>query len=251
MNVRAYVAEFVGTFALVWVGIYSILHFGNVPGGLLGIALAHGLAIALLVTATGPVSGGHLNPAITIAVLMTRRIKVVDALCYIVVQVAAGFAAAAMVGLVPLYASNEVIGGAETIWQGTPQIRAQLVTAAVEARDTAFSGLILEAIATFFLVFTVFGSAIDKRAPKVGGLYIGLAVTMGILAIGPLTGAALNPARWFGPAMLGEAVNRTEMSLGWLSFVYVLGPIAGGVIAAWVYQFVMMGRDQLPGKSAE
>jgi glycerol uptake facilitator-like aquaporin len=82
-----------------------------------------------------------------------------------------------------------------------------------------------------------------------GGLYIGLAITMGILAIGPLTGGALNPARWFGPAVLGDAAGKTDMSLGWLSFVYVLGPVTGGLVAAWVYQFVMMGRDQLPSKT--
>jgi aquaporin Z len=250
MNVRAYVAEFVGTFALVWVGIYSILHFASVPGGLLGIALAHGLAIALLCTATGPVSGGHLNPAVTIAVLMTRRIKALDALCYIIVQFAAGFAAASVVGMVPLYASNEAINVA-VIAGGTPQIAEALSAATSQLRDTAFSGWILEAIATFFLVFMVFGSAIDKRAPKVGGLYIGLAVTMGILAIGPLTGAALNPARWLGPWSLSNLQDSSEMTVGWLSFVYILGPIAGGLVAAWVYQFVMMGRDQLPGKRVE
>lgn len=244
MNVRAYVAEFIGTFSLVWVGIYSIYHFSGTPGGLLGIAVAHGLAIGILATATLPISGGHLNPAVTIAMLMTRRIKLLDALCYIVVQLAAGFAAAMLIKAVPMYNGPSVVNGVQTVLQGTPSVSDTINGLAIEAREGAMSGWLLEAIATFFLVFAIFGSAVDKRAAKVGGLYIGLAVTMGTLAIGPLTGAALNPARWMGPAMVGHVSDNPALPMNWLFWVYFMGPISGAVVAGFVYQYVMMGRDQ-------
>ena len=244
MNVKAYVAEFVGTFALVWVGIYAIHHLSGVPGGLVGIALAQGLAIGILASATMAVSGGHLNPAITLAMLMTRKIKGMDALCYIIVQIAAGFAAAGMVRMVHLYDGPNMISSAQTLLAGTPQVSAILSPDVIDERAAALSGWVLEAIATFYLAFAVLGTMADKRAPKTGGLFVGLAVTMGILAIGPFTGGALNPARWLGPAMLADVATNGTMSLYWQMFVYLVGPVTGAVVAGWVYQFVIVGRDQ-------
>lgn len=238
MNVRAYVAEFIGTFALVWVGILAIHHFSSHPGGLLGIALAHGLAIGILATATMAVSGGHLNPAVTLAMLMTKRIKFMDAFAYWIVQLAAGFVAALMI---------KSSMGVEVVWNGTPQVMDALRPVSVEDGQAAMNALVLEAVATFFLVFAIFGTAVDKRASKMGGLYIGAAVTMGILAIGPLTGAALNPARWFGPAMVSDVATRETMTMGNLFMTYGIGPIIGALVAALVYQYVLMGRDQVPG----
>lgn len=236
MNFRALVAEFIGTFALVWVGMLSIHHLGSIEGGLIGIALAHGLAIGILATATMAISGGHLNPAVTLAMLMTKRIKFLDAMGYVSVQLAAGFIAAMLV-------KNSV--GADAAFLGTPQFSESLKSFASGNMPDQYSAMLLEAIATFFLVFAIFGTAVDKRAPKVGGLYIGAAVTMGVLAIGPLTGAALNPARWFGPAIIGDVMERDNaMSL---FLAYGIGPIIGALVAALVYQYVMMGRDQVPG----
>lgn len=219
MNIRAYLAEFIGTFALVFVGVMVMINLGTGPGALVGIALAHGLVIAVLVSATMAISGGHLNPAVTLAFWMTRRIKIGDALAYIVAQCLGALVAAGTVFQ---------IMGYEALSHGT------LVTRSMEPMPA----LALEAIATFFLVFAVFGTAIDKRAPKVGGLYIGLSITMGILAIGPITGAALNPARWLGPALVGK----TELQ----PMIYIAGPVLGALVAALVYQYVMMGRDQIP-----
>lgn len=236
MNFRAYVAEFVGTFALVWVGILAINHFGSQDGGLLGVALAHGLAIGLLATATAAVSGGHLNPAVTLAMLMAKRIKAIDAFGYWVVQFAAGFVAAILV--------TGTLGG-EAVLAGTPMVSEALRPSNIEDGQVVYGALALEAIATFFLVFVIFGTAVDNRAPKMGGLYIGGAVTMGILAIGPLTGAAMNPARWLGPAMNGNIVAAESMSLGNLFMVYGLGPITGALVAALVYQYVLMDRKQV------
>ncbi len=231
MNFRAYVAEFIGTFALCWVGIYAIHHFAGEPGGLLGVAVAHGLAIGLLATATAPVSGGHLNPAVTLAMMVTRRIGFLDGVVYMAVQVIGALVAALAV---------KSVLGIDVVAIGTPQVTEMAQSLRLSASANSMNAMALEAIATFFLVFMVFGSMVDKRAPKVGGMYVGLAVTMGTLAIGPMTGAALNPARWIGPAVIGELNT-------WQPMVYVAGPVLGGLVAALIYQYVMMGRDQVPG----
>jgi aquaporin TIP len=245
MNYRAYVAEFIGTFALVWVGIYAIHHLSGVPGGLLGIALAHGLAIGLLATVAGPVSGGHFNPAVTIAMLMTRRISAVDALGYIFCQVAAGFVAAFAICAVPMFDAATLIEGKTIVANGTPTFQQVLIGPETNEARVAYSTWMLEAVATFFLMFVILGTAVDKRAPKVGGWYIGMAVTMGILAIGPLTGAAMNPARWFGPDIIGEVWMDNGRSLKWLAVGYVLGPVTGAVLAGFVHQLFMVSKEQL------
>ncbi len=250
MNVRAYVAEFIGTFALVWVGIYAIYHLSGVPGGLVGIALAHGLAIAILISATMHVSGGHLNPAVTIAMLMTKRINLMDALGYIVCQLAAGFVAAIAIKAVPLFDGPTLLDGSLVVFQGTPIFQPLIDGVALEPSSVAYSAWMLEAIATFFLVFAVLGTAVDKRAARMGGLYIGLAITIGILAIGPLTGGALNPARWMGPAMIGDVATNSTIPLKWLFFSYCIGPITGGVLAGFVYQLVMVSKEQLVEESS-
>lgn len=223
MNYRAMVAEFVGTFALVWVGIMAI---GNMGGDLFGIAFAHGLAIAILVTATAAVSGGHLNPAVTVGLLMAKKIKLTDAFGYWIAQLSAGVVASWIV------ISTVGENGVNAVQSGTPQ-----VTPLLESGVAAWA---MEAVATFFLMFAVLGTAVDKRAPKMGGLFIGLAVTMGILAIGPVTGGAMNPARWFGPAAVGGTGVGMEQFV-----VYVLGPITGAILATIVYQLFLMERDQV------
>lgn len=244
MKVKAYVAEFIGTFALVWVGIYVIRNLGDVPGGLVGIALAHGITIAVLASATLAISGGHLNPAITLGMLMTKRIDFKNAMMYIIVQFMGGWMAAYVMKFAWMHdAEGKYIYSSHMVTAGTPALAPFMNPTTIDNFRAATSGFILEAIATFFLMFAIYGTCVDKRAHKMGGLYIGLAVTMGILAIGPMTGAALNPARWFGPAMLGD-ISDIPMSLNML--IYVAGPIAGALVAALVYQYVLMDRDQLP-----
>ncbi len=223
MNIRAMVAEFVGTFALVWVGLLVISN----DAGLLSVAFGHGLAIALLATATAAVSGGHLNPAVTLGFLMARKIKVGDAVGYIAAQILAGLCASWVVMSTMGSEALLVVKG------GTPAV--------VETIPSPMAAVVLEAIATFFLMFVILGTAVDRRAPKMGGLYIGLAVTMGILAIGPATGAALNPARWFGPALVGGGI---ESGAGQY-MVYFLGPILGALAATIVYQLFLMEKEQV------
>jgi MIP family channel proteins len=215
--VRNAVAEAIGVFALCFVGMLAIANLGDVPGGLVGIAFAHGLAIAIMVAALGHVSGGHFNPAITIGLLVGRKIDALTATVHVVAQLVGGLLAA---WLVALTFSTDVVT------TGTP---------ALGAGVGGGTGIVLEAVATFFLVFTVFGTAVDKRAPaSVYPFAIGLSITAGILAIGPYTGAALNPARWFGPALVGPGLAD--------GLVWIVGPVLGGIVAALVHEYVLSPR---------
>ncbi|MGH7663327.1 MAG: MIP/aquaporin family protein [Gemmatimonadaceae bacterium] len=218
--VRHFVAEFVGTFGLVFVGGGAIMMAERLSGevGLLEIALAHGLILGIMVTATMRISG-HLNPAVTLGFLAARRIEVMMAGVYILAQIlAAVIAAYALAGLFPVDLAEATRLGGQRI--------------AIDVSAT--QAVILEAIATFFLTFAVFGTAVDPRSPKVGGFAIGLTVTAMILAIGPLTGASLNPARSFGPAVASGIFEG--------QFIYWVGPILGGIIAALVYDSLFLPR---------
>jgi aquaporin Z len=221
---RHFAAEFVGIFALVFVGGASIMsaQMAQSEHLLLTVASAHGLILAIMVTATMRVSG-HLNPAVTIGFLAARRIEPMMAMLYIVAQLlGAVLAAYALKATFPHdVAINARLGGQSL------------------ALDVSFGqGILLEAIATFFLVFAVFGTAVDPHAPKVGGFAIGLTVMADILAIGPLTGASMNPARSFGPA-LASGVFEAQA-------VYWIGPILGGVAAALLYDTLFLRRGKEP-----
>ncbi|HEX4341980.1 MAG TPA: MIP family channel protein [Verrucomicrobiae bacterium] len=216
------VAEFIGTFTLIFIGIGAIYNLGSLPGGggLLGIAFAHGLAIAVMVSATAAISGGHLNPAVTFGLLVGGKISPTRTVAYWIAQLAGASVAAWMcVGLL----------GLKAVVTGTPDIPMD-VTAAAEKYVPMIStckAITIEAVLTFFLVFVVYGSAVDGRAPKIGGLAIGLTVALDILFGGPLTGAAMNPARTFGPALASGHWNN--------HIVYWAGPMIGGGLAGLIY----------------
>jgi MIP family channel proteins len=207
------VAEFIGTFALIFIGVGAI--YNNRPEvglGLLGIALAHGLTIAVMVSATGGISGGHLNPAVTLGLLVGGNIKLINSIAYWIAQLAG--AAAAGYLLVSIFGQN----GVSIVAGGTPDL----------AKDVdSHMGIHIEMVLTFFLVFVVYGSAVDARAPKIGGLAIGLTVALDILFGGPFTGASMNPARTFGPALASHHWNN--------HYVYWVGPMIGGALAGLIY----------------
>lgn len=221
MNPKALLAEFIGTFALIFIGVGSIVtnHLTGGEGGLVGIALAHGLTIAVMASATAAISGGHINPAVTIGLLCTKKIDLPNAAGYVIAQCLGGIAAAF---LITLCYSPEAVAA---VRMGTPALAEGM---------TAGTGILIEAILTFFLVFVIYGTAVDKRAPQVGGLFIGLAVTMDIFMGGPLTGAAMNPARHLGPALLGGGLSET--------WIYWIGPVIGGILAALVYDRFLLDR---------
>jgi MIP family channel proteins len=222
------VAEFLGTFALIFFGVGSIcadqfIHAssnGQSSLGLLGIALAHGLAIGIMVTSLGHISGGHFNPAVTIGFWVTRKLSTFDTLAYWVAQLAGGAAAAFLLKRLPV----DVWGPVQL---GTPDLASGISPA---------NGMIFEAVMTFFLVFVVFATAVDELGAfnKVAGFAIGLTITMGALFGGPFTGAALNPARAFGPALASNHWNHHG--------VYWIGPLAGGVVAGWLYDTLFLGK---------
>lgn len=217
-------AEFVGTFALIFIGAGSVLAAGAAGGGSAGaglvtIAIAHGLAIATMVSALGHVSGAHFNPAVTFGALVTRKIELNDAVVYWGAQLAGGTAGALVLRLAM----------PSSVWDagkgGTP-----LVTTGFGAGRA----VLLEAVLTFFLVWVVFAIAVDPAGAfgKIAGLAIGFVILMDVMAGGPFTGAAMNPARSFGPALV---------SGNWADFwVYWVGPLIGGGAAALLYDSVIL-----------
>jgi MIP family channel proteins len=220
------IAEFVGAFALVFFGEGAICvdwypHASNALG-LFPIAVAHGLAIAIMVCALGHISGGHFNPAITIGFWVTKRLNTLDTVAYWIAQLAGATAAAFLLkAIIP-----------EDTWHavalGTPMF----------AHDfTRLSGMILEGVTTFFLVLTVFATAVDERSSfrPVAGFAIGISIVLGIMVAGPFTGGALNPARAFGPALA---------SSHWQNHgIYWVGPLAGGFLAGFLYDSLFLKKS--------
>lgn len=221
---RHFVAEFIGTFALVFVGGAAIMiaRDNNSPAGLVGIAFAHGLILAVMVSALMRISG-HFNPAVTLGFLVTRRIEASMAGVYIMAQIIGAIVAAyALKFTFPFPLFEATRGGGQAV-----------------ALQVSFGqAFLLEAIGTFFLVLVVFGTAVDPKAPRIGGLGIGFTLSAVILAIGPLTGASLNPARSFGPAVASGVFEA--------QIIYWLAPITGGVIAALIYEHLFLKREVEP-----
>ncbi len=226
--IRRALAEFVGTFTLVFIGAGAIMTGG---GGLIGVALAHGLAIAVMVSAVGHISGGHFNPAVTFGFLVTRRINPVLAVVYWVTQLAAATVAALV--LKAIY-PGKIVDGAHL---GAPLLSSKI---------SSGSGFLVEAILTFFLVWVVFATAADERGTfkSIAGLAIGLTITMDIFMGGPLTGVAMNPARAFGPELVhGEWAN---------CWIWYAGPLVGGAAAALLYElFYLRPLAPLPVGTVE
>lgn len=236
-NISKLTAEAIGTFALCFVGAGAIcIAKMNAAGyaGLIGVAAAHGLILSIAISATMNVSGGHLNPAVTFGMLITKRINLIDAIQYIIAQCAGGVAAGMLVlfifkGMV----TPEGISVLKSYGIGTPHFDPDVIVAPTAA--------LVEILMTFLLVFAVFGTAADPRAPKIGGWGIGLTLTACIFVGGPLTGAALNPARCFGTGVVA-ALSENLPEFWSQQWVYWVGPIAGGAIAAMIYDKLIMEK---------
>ena len=226
---RHFAAEFIGTFALVFIGGGAIITSPllSQQAAVVNIAFAHGLILALLVSATMRISG-HLNPAVTAGFLVTRRIEPMMAVVYWIAQFTGAIVAAYT--LKALYPASIVAA-------------TRLGGQSISSDISLIQAISLEAIATFFLVFVVFGTAVDPRGPKVGGFAIGLTVTAGILGIGPLTGGSMNPARSFGPAIVTRQFEGQA--------AYWIGPLLGGIVAAVLYDKLFMSRGVEPADHGE
>ncbi len=225
-RVSVVLAEFLGTFFLCFAGIAAILSTTAAVGGgggLVAVALAHGLALSIAVSVFGGISGAHFNPAVTIGFLATGRISPPMAAVYIVTQlVGATVAAAICCSVFPIDAIAQSNLG---IPLPAPWASPGVV-------------LTLEFVMTFLLMTAIFGTAVDPRgqAVKIGGFGIGLTVAFNILAAGAVTGASMNPARSFGPALVAG-------NWAWHGY-YWIAPIAGGVCAALVYHHLILERRQ-------
>ncbi len=218
-------AEVVGTFFFFFLGIGSIAAARNMGVvGLLVVALAHGVGLSIAVSALGHVSGGHFNPAVTVGLLVARKISPLLAVLYILGQLIGGVAASlALVAVLP-----------REIWSAFA-----LGTPAVTEGFTTGQALLLEAILTFFLLIAVFGTAVDGRAAKIGGFGIGLTVFVDILVGGPITGGVMNPARAITPAIVSGAWNGD-----W--WIYWVGPLAGAIVAALLYYAFFLPKGDEP-----
>ena len=219
----AVVAEAVGTFLFFFVGAGSVV-VTTIAGpngpGLVGVALSHGLVLAVLVSALGPVSGGHFNPAVSFGLWVAGKIEPMRAAAFVVAQLVGAVAAGLL--LRALFTPEQ--------WGPT-----QIGTPALGGGVGIGAGIAIEAVLTVVLLVAVFGTAVDERAPQIGGLAIGLAVAADILFAGPLTGAAMNPARWFGPAVASGAFDN------W--YVWWVGPLVGAAVAALLYRFAFADPD--------
>ncbi len=219
---RPCLAEFLGTFYLCFAGIGAIL--SNTPAvggtsGLLGIALAHGLALSIAVNVFGGESGAHFNPAVTAGFLVTGRIAPGLAGAYVIAQ---------------LLGATTAAGFCRAIFPVEAVTAANLGIPLPAAWASAGTVLLAEFIMTYLLMTSIFGTAVDERgrAVKIGGFGIGLTVAFDILCGGAVTGASMNPARSFGPAL--------EMMHWEFHWMYWVAPIAGACTAALVYEHVLL-----------
>lgn len=221
-TVRRATAEAFGTFALVFFGCGAVVmqSFPDARYGILGIALIHAVVLSVAITATMGISGGHLNPAVTVGLLLVRRITLATAGIHVAAQLAGAVVAAwAVTQLLPANV------GVLSNW-GTPMVTSQL---------TLGGAIALEALGTFFLMSAVMGTIVAKDAPRVGGFGVGLTLVFVIMVMGPLTGAAVNPARAFGPAL--RTGVWTAQAVWWI------GPIIGAALAALLWDKLLLKED--------
>jgi len=238
VNPRAWFAEAIATYALVFFGplsvILSVVVFGDglTIESIIMISLGHGAVIALMVYAFGHVSGAHINPAVTIPMMITKKISVADGIGYIIFQViGAIIATLSLVAILPEIGKPVLWGG-----HGGPS---ELLNHSI------MSGFVVEVILTFFLVLVIFMTAVHKKAPKsIAGASIGGMIFLLHIVGVPLTGAGMNPARSFAPAIVTGDAGLLEIQ--WL---YWLAPIIGGIIAGVIMNYVFINKDEAKTKS--
>ena len=233
-GLAAYISELIGTLFLVFaVGTVVTLFVQTDPAAQTGsdfavVGLVHAFALFLLIVTFGEVSGGHFNPAVTVVAAVLRRIDPMDALVYILAQLSGGVLGALLVKGILLDEGRASDYGATAI---SPLL------------GGSFAAGVVEAIGTFLLVLAVCAVAFNPRARQEWApLAIGTTLGFAVMILGPLTGAGLNPARWFGPALIGDAFNGFSDS-----WPYVVGPLVGGLLAAAVYRFVIAGPQYAEG----
>jgi MIP family channel proteins len=223
-QLRPLTAEFIGTLLFVFLGAGSVVAFvanGPTTGsiGPLGVALAHGVGMAIIVSMTMSISGGNINPAVTVGVWIGNKFEGRRVGPYIAAQVLGAVAGAALVkAVLPRMAVAIALAG-------TPRLASEV---------TFMQGVWIEALLTFFLVSAVFGTAVSSEAPRIAGFGIGLAIFVDALVGGSLTGAVMNPARAIGPALVAWQWNAHA--------VYWIGPLIGAAVAGALWKAVLLPR---------
>ena len=220
-NYKKYLAELLGTFALIFIGSgsvcanYYLVKNGSPGFGLLGIAIAFGFVVVAIAYSLGYISGAHINPAVTVSMMATRRIKAGVGGMYIVSQIAGATLAGYLLKMLFPEALASVFLG----------------TCVLGSSVNVTQAIVMEAVITFLLVFVVYATVIDKRStPALAGLAIGFVVLFGVMVGGAISGGSMNPARVFGPAMAsGHFANH---------YVWWIGPILGGVTAGFTYDLL-------------
>lgn len=233
-GLAAYIAELIGTLFLVFViGTVVSLYLSTGAASQTGsdfavIGLVHAFALFLLIIVFGQVSGGHFNPVITMAAAAMKRIDAVDAVVYILAQLSGAVLGALLVKGILLDEGRATDYGAATI---SPLLA------------SPFAAAVVEGLGAFLLVLAVCAIAMNPRARQEWAPFaIGTTLGFAVMIFGPLTGGAFNPARWFGPALIGDAFNGVSDSLP-----YIFGPIVGALLAVAVYRFVIAGPQYAEG----
>jgi aquaporin TIP len=230
MYIKSVLAELIGTFTLIFIGAGAGALAQQSGGGIVGVALAHGLALVVIVYTWGSISGAHVNPAVTFGIVLAGRMNVLKAILYWIAQCAGAIGAAFL--LKWLLAPGADLGA--TIGSLTPHGMTE---------GDALKVIVVEGVLTFFLVTAVFASGVHGRNGNAAGIAIGFVLAMDILAGGALTGASMNPVRTLGPALAMD-----DLSYVWM---YVVGELAGGAIAALLYDwFFLPGSELKPPVSA-
>jgi MIP family channel proteins len=244
-NLRPYLAELIGTFALVFLGAGTVLvsRMAVLPGQqqpyVVGIALAEGFILAVMLSATVNISGGYLNPAVTLMLWVYKRMDGVKASWLIGAQLLG--AVLAGLCLRPLFTENVMMDA----HLGTPHLNLEAFNATYPNFPTLLTGIGIETALTFILTFAIFGTMIDPRGPRLAGLGVGLALVANILMGYALTGAAVNPARWFGTVVWEMTVQQLQGQNPFRDHaVYWIGPIVGALLAGGVYTTLIMPPEE-------
>ena len=223
-NSKVFVAEFIGTFALVFIGAGAAV-LG--VAGLLGVALAHGLVVTVFAYTYGHISGSHINPAVTFGLALNNTIKWAEAVIYWVAQFAGAIVAAYVLKII---VDSVNLGGIQAA-----------TTAGTLTGSAPFVAMGVEIILTFFLVNTILLTAVAGKGGEFAGLAIGLTLVFAILAGGPMTGASLNPAQTFGPALVTGSFTDPITYL-----IYFAGPLIGAALAVGVFKFLNRQEIVMP-----
>lgn len=225
------VIEALGAFALCFFSIGAVVLTQGLD--IVAIGIATGLAIGIMVAAGGHISGAHYNPAVTAGMLVTKRISIPDGVAYIVAQMVGSVLGAGAITLAYLDVDRNRVN------LGLPSVGTSIV-ADPAVKLSVWNALAMETILTFFLVLVIFGTVVDKRSIGrwVAPLAIGITIAIGNMAGVAASGAAMNPIRWFGPAVIQQDFDNF--------WIWIIGPVLGGVIAAVLYEMFLMDRTPAP-----